>query len=65
MGYMIVSDNKPSSLALHKNNAIVLIKILKQMPNLYVLNFIKPKIKWDGAEETTINNFYKVDNRKF
>ena len=24
-----------------------------------------PKIKWDGAEEPTINNFYKMDNRKF
>ena len=23
-----------------------------------------PKIKWDGPEEPTINNFYKIDNRK-
>ena len=24
-----------------------------------------PKIKSDGAEEPTINNFYKIYNRKF
>ena len=24
-----------------------------------------PKIKFDGAEDPTINNFYKIDNRKF
>ena len=23
-----------------------------------------PKTKWYGAEENTINNFYKIDNRK-
>ena len=23
-----------------------------------------PKIKWDGANEHTINNFYKIDNKK-
>ena len=23
-----------------------------------------PKIKWDGAEEPTINHFYQIDNRK-
>ena len=22
-----------------------------------------PKTKWDGAEDHTINNFYKIDNR--
>ena len=24
-----------------------------------------PKTKWNGAEENTINNFFKIDNRKF
>ena len=24
-----------------------------------------PKTKWDGAEEPTIKNFYKIDNMKF
>ena len=24
-----------------------------------------PQIKWDGAEEPTINNFFKIDIRKF
>ena len=24
-----------------------------------------PNIKWDGAEDQAINNFYKIDNRKF
>ena len=24
-----------------------------------------PKTKWNGAEEPTINNFYKIDNDNF
>ena len=27
------------------------------------LNPYIQKIKWDGAEERTINNFYKIDDR--
>ena len=25
----------------------------------------RPGIEWDGAEDPTIHNFYKIDNRKF
>ena len=35
MGYTIVSDNKPSSVALLQNNAIVFIEMLKQIPWFY------------------------------
>ena len=35
MGYTIVSDNKPSSVALYQNHTIVYIEILKEMPNLH------------------------------
>ena len=49
---MIVSSNKPSSVALHQNHAII-------------LKLKMPKIKWDGVEEPAINNFYKIDNRQF
>ena len=24
-----------------------------------------PKIKWGGAEERTMNNFFRIDSRKF
>ena len=35
MGYTIVSGNRPSSVALHKNLAIVFIEMFKQMPKFY------------------------------
>ena len=28
----------------------------------FILNLKMPKIKWDGAEYHTMNNFYKIDN---
>ena len=34
MGYTSVSDNKPSSVALHQNHAIVFIEKLNKMPNI-------------------------------
>ena len=64
MGYTLVSGNKPSSVALHHNHVILFIEMLKQMPTFYYKYQI-PKIKWDGAEEHTINNFYTIDKRKF
>ena len=30
---------------------------------IFILNLNVPKTKWDGAEEPTINHFYKTDNR--
>ena len=35
------------------------------MPKLYSKSQYSKKIKWDGAEDPTINYFYKIDNRKF
>ena len=32
---------------------------------IFVLNLNMSKTKWDGAEEPTINNFFKIDSRKF
>ena len=60
---MIVSDNKPSSVSLQQNHAILFIETLKQMP--FVLNFKMSKIMWDGAEELTINNFIKLTAGNF
>ena len=67
MGYTIVSGNKPSSIALHQNNAILVFieMILINKCQSFILNLKMPKIKWDGAEDPTIMNFYKIDNRKF
>ena len=62
MGQTIGSGNKPSSVALHQNHAIVFIYrnawIKYQILILY-LNM--PKTKWEGVEEPTINTFYKTD----
>ena len=66
MGYTIVSGNKPSSVALHQNHAIILIEMFNKCQSfIIILNLKMPKIKWDGAEELTINHFYKIDNSKF
>ena len=60
MGYTIVSGNKPS-LEVLKNHAtmIVLIENVWNKREMLTLN-----LKWDGAEEPTVNNFYNIDNRK-
>ena len=52
--YLIVWGNKPSPVPLYQNNTIVFIQNIKM-----------PKINLDGAEEPTINYFFKIDNRKF
>ena len=31
---------------------------------IFILNLNMPNIKGDGAEETTVNNFYKTDTGK-
>ena len=31
---------------------------------MLIRNLNKPKTKWDGAEEPTINNLYTIDDRK-
>ena len=35
------------------------------MPNIYSKYFKYAQNKWDGADEPTINNVYKIDKRKF
>ena len=58
MGYTIVSGDKPSSVAIHKNYAIIYRNALIKCV-IFVLNLNMPKTKWDVAEESTINNFFK------
>ena len=66
MGYTIVSGNKPSSVPLHQIHAILFIEMkCFNKCQISIWNLKMPKIKWDGAEEATINNFYKIDYRKF
>ena len=65
MGYTIVSGNKPSSVALHQNHAIVFIEMLLIKCQIFFLNLNMPKTKWDGAEEPTLNNFLKIGSRRF
>ena len=60
MGYTIVSGNKPSSVALHQNHAKVFIEILLIKYLIFVLNLNMPKTKWEGAEDPTINHFFKI-----
>ena len=62
LGYSIVSGNISSSVALHQNHAI--ISIYRNASISFILNLKMPKIKWGGAEDPTINNLYKIDNRK-
>ena len=59
--YTIVSGNKPSTVALYQNHAIVFIEMLFIKCQIFVLNLNMPKTKRDGAEEPTI----KIDSRKF
>ena len=54
MGYTIISDNKPSSIALHQNHAISIYQNAVIKCQLNVLNFNMPKTKWGGAEDPTI-----------
>ena len=35
------------------------------MPKFYSKSQNAKKLKWDGAEEPTINNFDNIDNRNF
>ena len=35
------------------------------MPKFYSKYQCQKSSAWDGAEEPTINNFYKIDNSKF
>ena len=55
MGYTIVSGNKPSSLALHRNHAIVFNEMLLNKCQSFILNHKMPNIKWDGTEDPTIH----------
>ena len=32
---------------------------------IFVLNLIMPKTKWEGAEDPTINNSFKIESRKY
>ena len=32
---------------------------------IFALNLNIPRTKWEGTEDPTINNFYKIENRKF
>ena len=64
MGYTIVSG-KPSSVPLHQHLALVFIQMLLVKCQIFVLNFIMPKTKWEGAEDPTINNLFKIESRKF
>ena len=50
-----LSDNKPSSIALHQNHAIVFIKMLESNSKILNLNFNLPKSMWDSAENSTVS----------
>ena len=65
MGYTIVSGNEPSPEALHQNHATLFYYQNTLTNASFILNLQIPKIKWDVADESTINNFYKIDNRLF
>ena len=65
MGYTILSGNKPSSVAIHQNHSKVFIEMLLLIKcQIFVLNLNMPK-KWEGAEYPTINDFFKIESRKF
>ena len=42
---------------------LVFIEMLKQMQS-FILNLKMQKIKWEGAEEPTVNTFYQIDIQK-
>ena len=62
MANTIVSGNNPS---LNQHHTIVFIEMLTHICQSFILNLKTPKINLDGVGEPTINNFYKIDNRKF
>ena len=63
-GWTTVSGNKHSSwsVALNQNHAIIFIEIVWIKCQKSTLNSNIPKFKWDDADESTINNFYKIDD---
>ena len=66
MGYTIVSSNTPSSVALNKDQAIIIfIEMLLIKCQILIPNLNMPKTKWGGAEEPIINHFFTIDRRKF
>ena len=66
MGYTIVSGKNPLhvSVGLHQNYTMLFIEMIEQKGQSFILNLKMPKFKYDGAEESTNNNFYKIYNRK-
>ena len=60
MGNTIVSGNTPyiKIMQLYSSKSFNKFQI-------FVLNLNMLKTKWDGDEEPTINNFYKIDRRTF
>ena len=59
---MIFSGNKHSSVALNQNHIIVLSKMFETNAKYQHLINV-PKSKWNDVDESTVNNFYKIDNR--
>ena len=64
MGYTIVSGNKPSPVTLHQKACNNIDRNALIKCQIFVLNINIPKTKWDGAEEPTINKFFKINSRK-
>ena len=65
MGYTIVSGNKPSPVAQYQQSCNIIQRNALIKCQICIINLNLPKPKWGGAEDPTIKNFYKIDNRKF
>ena len=65
MGYTIVSGKNHLSVGLHQNYTMLFIEMTEQKCQSFILNLKMLKFKYDGAEESTNNNFYKIDNKNF